>query len=65
MWSRLGGEKGEADLGNDEIAVVERGIVPIDEDIVVAEFGNRGRLGEFEILETALAGEVVLFRSGW
>ena len=57
--------KGMADLGDDQVAVVERGIVPIDKDVVIAQLGDWGGLCEFDILESAFAGDVVLFRGGW
>lgn len=61
----MGREKRQADLGNDEVAVIERGIMPIDQNVVVAELGDWGRLGEFDILKSAFTGDVVLLRGCW
>ena len=38
-------------LRNDQVAVIERGVMELDEHVVVAERGNLGRLGELQVIE--------------
>ena len=54
-----------AHFGNDQVAVVERDAVDLDENVMVAEGGDWGGLFELDVVEAGGAVEGILLGGGW
>ena len=53
-------DAGKGHLGDDEISVIERHVVEVNEDVVVAQFGNLCLLVEFEGIKSVCANDCPL-----
>jgi len=51
-------------LCDDEIAVVERGIVEVDKNIMITKLGDVGFLGELKAVKAIFTSHIPLSRSG-
>ena len=52
-------------LGDDEVSEIQRGVVEVDEDVVVTEGWDVGFFVEFEAVEASVALNGPLLSGGW